>query len=193
MFNSKNVYASIVEVEVLREPGVRQNPYFDVVDIYRLRWLVVPYAPGEIRAVAYKEGKEIGASAVRTVGPSTGLRLTPDRSVMQADGKDLCYVTVEMVAENGDVCPLAMNQLTFTVEGAAKLAGVANGDQMGFDSFTDNTHPLFYGKAVAVLRSLPGSSGSVEMIHSEDMENCARLVSQFCMSLKRNEKFKVKI
>ncbi len=53
---------------------------------------------------------------------------------------DLCYVTAEMVAESGDVCPLAMDQLAFKVSGAAKLAGVANGDQMGFDSF-NGQHP----------------------------------------------------
>jgi hypothetical protein len=37
--------------------------------------------------------------------------------------------------------------------------GVANGNQMGHDVFTDATHPLFYGKAVVVLRSIPGQSG----------------------------------
>ena len=52
-----------------------------------------------------------------------------------------------------------MDKLTFTVEGSARLSGVDNGNQMGHDSFTDSTHPLFYGKAVAVLRSIPGKSG----------------------------------
>jgi len=37
--------------------------------------------------------------------------------------------------------------------------GVANGNQMGFDSFTDETHPLFYGKAVAVLRGKRNQPG----------------------------------
>jgi len=138
---------------------IKQNPYFNVVDIYRLRWMDVPYAPGEIKAVAYKKGQKIGAGIVRTAGMAAKLRVTPDRMKMQADGMDLCYVTVEMVDQSGQVCPLAMDNLTFKVSGAAKLAGVANGDQMGFDSFTDNRHPLFYGKAVAVLRSVPGKSG----------------------------------
>lgn len=34
---------------------------------------------------------------------------------------------------------------------------------------------------------------TVEMIHLDDMENCARLVSQFCLSLRKDEQFKVKI
>jgi hypothetical protein len=32
---------------------------------------------------------------------------------------------------------------------------------MGWESFTDDRHPVFYGKAVAVLRSLPGQGGAV--------------------------------
>ena len=68
-----------------------------------------------------------------------------------------------MTDQNGVVCPRAMDDLTFDVEGPAKLMGVANGNQMGLDSFTDATHPLFYGKAVAVLRSRPGQSGDVTL------------------------------
>jgi hypothetical protein len=61
-----------------------------------------------------------------------------------------------------------MDMLEFGVEGAARLMGVANGNQMGHDSFTDEKHSLFYGKAVAVLRSNPGQSGPATLsIRSE--------------------------
>jgi beta-galactosidase len=85
---------------------------------------------------------------------------------MKADGMDLCYVTIEMTDENGILCPLAMDKLTFKVEGAANFIGVANGDAMGHDVFTDDTHTLFYGKAVAVLRSAPGQSGKARLFVS---------------------------
>jgi beta-galactosidase len=143
--------------------SVRENneedPYFEIVDAYRLRWMEVPYEAGEIKAVAYKDGQVIGESVVETAGKPEKLKLTPDRSSMKADGMDLCYVTVEMVDAEGRVCPLAMDNLEFAVEGSAKMMGVANGDAMGHDVFTDNTHPLFYGKAIVVLRSIPGKSG----------------------------------
>jgi beta-galactosidase len=70
---------------------------------------------------------------------------------------------IEMVDADGIVCPLAMDMLEFHMEGAARLMGVANGNQMGHDVFTDATHPLFYGKAVAVLRSIPGQSGTATL------------------------------
>ena len=141
----------------------KENPYYEIVDAYRLRWLDVPYEPGELRVVAYRNGESIGEGVVKTAEDPDHLRLTPDRSRLRADGMDLCYVTVEMVDADGMVCPLAMDTLEFRVEGAARLMGVANGNQMGHDVFTDHTHPLFYGKAVAVLRNIPGRSGSATL------------------------------
>jgi beta-galactosidase len=140
-------------------PDDLENPYFEIVDAYRLRWQEVPYEPGELKAVAYKNGEKIGEAKVNTAREAVGLRLTTDRNNLKANGMDLCFVTIEMVDGDGNVCPLAMDMLEFCTEGAARLMGVANGNQMGHDAFTDLTHPLFYGKAVAVLRSNPGQSG----------------------------------
>jgi beta-galactosidase len=141
----------------------QENPYFEIVDAYRLRWMDVSYEPGELKAVAYKDGAVIGEAKVLTAGEPSALHLTADRGNLKADGMDLCYITISMVDASGNICPLAMDMLEFTVDGAARLMGVANGNQMGHDSFTDETHPLFYGKSVAVLRSIPGQSGSATL------------------------------
>ncbi len=146
------------------KPDDRGNPYYEIVDAYRLRWFDVPYEPGELKALAYKNGEVIGEAMVKTAAEPDRLHLTPDRSSLDADGMDLCYVTIEMVDADGIVCPLAMDMLEFQVEGAARLMGVANGNQMGHDVFTDMTHSLFYGKAVAVLRSIPGQSGTASLV-----------------------------
>ena len=156
----QNRWASIREVEIKESPEQIANPYYDVVDAYRLRWADVPYVPGELKAVAYKDGGRLGQSIVKTAGPPAALRLAADRDQIRGDGMDLCYVTVEMLDAAGTVCPLAMNKVTFTVEGPATLVGVGNGDQLGTDSFTDNAHPLFNGKAVAILRSRAGAEGT---------------------------------
>ncbi|TFH27602.1 MAG: glycoside hydrolase family 2 protein [Bacteroidia bacterium] len=141
----------------------QENPYFEIVDAYRLRWMDVAFEPGELKAVAYKDGFLIGEAKVLTAGEPSALHLTADRSNLKADGMDLCYITISMVDASGNTCPLAMDMLEFTVDGAARLMGVANGNQMGHDSFTDETHPLFYGKSVAVLRSIPGQSGTATL------------------------------
>ncbi len=151
------------DFEYTVKPVDTENPYFEVVDAYRLRWMEVPYTAGELKAIAYKGGELIGEAIVKTAGKPHQLRLTPDRTKLNAGGMDLCYMTIEMIDEEGNVCPLAMDMLEFRVVGAARLMGVANGNQMGHDVFTDTTHPLFYGKAVAVLRSIPGQSGTATL------------------------------
>ena len=68
----------------------------------------------------------------------------------------------------GNLYPLAMNNLRLETEGAALFMGVANGDQMGLDTLTDETHPLFHGQAVAALRSKPGASGPAVLTVTDD-------------------------
>lgn len=173
---AKETWASIGEVEVLERPAATVSPYYRIVDSYRLRWLDVPYEPGELRTVAYKDGKPIGEAVVRTAGKPAQLRLTPDRPTLTADGMDLCHVTVEMLDADGNLCPLAMDTLRFETGGPVELKGVANGNPMGFDSFTDVRHPLFYGKAVAVLRSLPGQPGTATLkVAAGDIQAVTRL------------------
>jgi hypothetical protein len=176
---TKETWASIREVEVLKQAAAAVNPYYRIVDAYRLRWLEVPYEPGELKAVAYKDGRPIGEALVRTAGKPARIRLTADRSDLAADGMDLSYVTIEMLDADGNLCPRAMDMLRFEIDGPAELKGVANGDPMGLDSFTDDKHPLFYGKAVAVLRSLPGHSGAVTLkVTAGDMQATTRLTTK---------------
>jgi len=134
-----------------------------IVNRYRLRWEEVVYQPGELKAVAYKNGRKIGESVIRTAGEPAGIRLTADRREIAADGDDLCYVKVEMVDKDGNPCPLATNMLHYNVTGPVQLVAVGNGNPIGMDAFTDKQHPLFYGKAMAVLRSMKNSSGAATL------------------------------
>jgi beta-galactosidase len=161
-------WASIREFGVYDSDASAQDPYFNIVDAYRLRFLDVAYEPGELKAVAYKKGKKIGQSVVRTAAAPAALELKADRTKLAADGMDLCYVTVRLLDAKKNLCPLAMNRLRFETQGAALFMGVANGDQMGLDPLTDETHPLFYGQAVAVLRSKPGASGPAVLTVTDD-------------------------
>ena len=63
------------------------------------------YEPGELKAVAYKDGKEIGQAIMRTAGEPAAIRLTPDRKKLSATGEDLCYILVEAIDANGTFVP----------------------------------------------------------------------------------------
>jgi beta-galactosidase len=133
---------------------------------YRLIWDAVPYRPGELKAVAYKEGVAIGEAVVKTAGKPARLRLTADRMNLVADGEDLTYITVEALDAEGNLCPLADHQVSFSVVGPAYIEGVGNGDPHSLEPFQSNRRKLFHGKAVLVIRTDETKAGKIEITAS---------------------------
>ncbi|CAK7218892.1 hypothetical protein SCUCBS95973_003637 [Sporothrix curviconia] len=120
---------------------------------YRFRWDNVTYAAGDLRVVAYKDGKQWAVDAVKTVGAAAGLNLTADRTAIAGDGDDLSYLTAIVVDANGDVVPQANNAITFTVTGAGELVSTDNGDPTDMTAFPDATRKAFSGLALAIVRA----------------------------------------
>ncbi len=135
----------------------------ELMNRYRLRWEDVAYEPGELTAVAYLKGKEIGSATVRTAEAPKKIRLQAEHKSMQGDGQDLTFVLVEMVDAAGTLCPLSDAEVTFTVSGPAQIVGVGNGDPLSMASFTGDRVKLFHGKAMVYLRSLAGGKGPVKL------------------------------
>ncbi len=146
-----------------------KDPQAPIVrDRYALRWLDVAYEPGELKAVAYRDGQELGTAVMRTAGAPARLRLTPDRTELVADGDDLSYMLVESIDESGNVCPLAMNDVQFTVDGPGTIAGVGNGDHHYPAEFDANHVSLFYGKAMLIVRTSDGTAGAISVQATSD-------------------------
>ncbi|MBR2204315.1 MAG: DUF4982 domain-containing protein [Prevotella sp.] len=126
------------------------------LDRYRLRWMNVKYQPGELKVVAYdKDGKTAKTEVIRTAGPAAKLKLEPWTAGkdLKADGNDLCYITVTMTDKNGNMCPTASDQLTFSVEGEGTFKCVCNGDATSLEQFTKPTMKLFNGQLVLTVQS----------------------------------------
>ena len=118
-----------------------------------LEW-AVPYAPGELKAVATKDGKIVKTDVVRTAGAPAKLRLSADRTRIAANGQDLSFVKVEVLDRDGNICPNADNEIHFEVNGnALAIAGLDNGDATNHESFQGRDHQAYHGLALAVLKS----------------------------------------
>lgn len=122
----------------------------------------VKYEPGSVKVVAQKDGKVVGEKEIRTAGEPKKIRLTPDRNTLNADGKDLSFVTVEIVDAEGNLCPLADNLVHFEVEGNLFIAGVDNGSQTSMERFKDNKRKAFNGKCLVVLQN-DGKAGAARL------------------------------
>lgn len=149
-------------------PEKVESDYYAPTYDYRLRWNEVVYEPGELKAVAYKDGSRIGEAVMRTAGAPASIRLTPDRTELTASGEDLAYILVEALDKNGTLCPLADNMVRFEIKGPAEIAGVGNGNPISYEPFQADYRKLFYGKAMLILRTKEGESGTIRVTATAD-------------------------
>ena len=144
------------------------------LDRYRLRWNNVQYEPGEIRVVTYNQyGDKVGEDVRKTAGEPAQLNMVaecPDNvntgiacmvegcevehgTHLKADGNDLAFITVSLLDQDGNECPLADDELTFEVSGAGIFKAACNGDATSLEPFTLPQMKLFSGKLVVIVQS----------------------------------------
>jgi glycoside hydrolase family 2, candidate beta-galactosidase len=121
---------------------------------YRLMWLNTKYEPGSVKVVAYNDkGEAVAEKEIHTAGKPYQIKLTADRNYIKADGKDLAYITVEVVDKEGNVCPNVNDLVQFEVKGTGKFRASANGDATSLDLFHEPKMHLFNGKLMAIVQA----------------------------------------
>jgi beta-galactosidase len=143
-------YTNAEEVELYLN-GVSQGVRRKEGDVRHLMWRLA-YVPGVLHAVARKNGRVEMTQDIRTSGPAAGLVLTPDRTTLRADGRDLAFVTVSVVDEHGIPVPDAEPLVHLRLDGAATIAGVDNGDEIDHERFQRDSVRLFAGRALVIVR-----------------------------------------
>ena len=114
----------------------------------------VPFEPGTLKAVAKKDGQVVATDEVFTAGAPAKLELSVDRAVIQSGGDDLSFVTARVLDKDGHICPNADNEIGFSLEGPATIAGLENGDPTNHEAFQGATaRKAFHGLALAIVRS----------------------------------------
>lgn len=130
---------------------------------YRLMWHDAVYQPGEVRVVAYDEqGNPVAEKTVRTAGKPHHIELVTDCSSLQADGKDLAYVTLRIVDKDGNLCPNDGRLVSFKVKGAGKYRASANGDPTCLDLFHKPEMHAFGGMLTVIVQS-GEKTGEIEL------------------------------
>lgn len=121
---------------------------------YRLMWYDAVYQPGEVKVVAYDEqGNPAAEKTIRTAGKPHHIELVTDRTSLQADGKDLAYVTLRIVDKDGNLCPNDGRLVSFKVKGAGKYRASANGDPTCLDLFHKPEMHAFGGMLTVIVQS----------------------------------------
>ncbi|MDG5767568.1 glycoside hydrolase family 2 TIM barrel-domain containing protein [Balneolales bacterium ANBcel1] len=97
---------------------------------------------------------------IHTAGDPAQLRLTADRDRIVADGRDLSFVTVEVLDEKGRPVPWADDLIRFHVDGPGSVIAVDNGSPTSHEPFQADYRKAFNGKALAIVQSA-GESGEI--------------------------------
>ena len=115
----------------------------------------LPYQPGTLRAAGFSAdgSSPVATATLQTAGEPTAIRLTADRTTLQADGQDLSFITVQLTDAYGVPCPTAAQPLHASVTGAAELLAFGNADIKDTDALTDADHKTWNGRALLVVRS----------------------------------------
>lgn len=136
-----------------------------------LTWYV-PYEDGTITATAYDVNgnvisETVGRNQIETFGDAAKLKATADRNEVTADGRDLIYVTVDVLDEQDREVANADDRVTFSVEGPAKLVGVDNGSSPDQQAYTDDNRKAFSGKVLAIVETTK-EEGEIRITASSD-------------------------
>jgi beta-galactosidase len=130
---------------------------------YRIRWNDVKYQPGELKAVAYKNGKRWAEDVVKTTGSAQQLALTADRSTIKANGDDLSFITVRVADNGGLTVPNAKNSIHFSIEGPGEIVATDNGDATDMTPFPSHERNVFNGYALVIVRAKAGPAGAIKV------------------------------
>ncbi len=134
--------------------GTQTKNDSSVQNRYRLMWNNVTYEPGEVKVIAYNEkGEPVNEKSIFTAVKPHHINLIADRDTINADGKDLVYIRIQIVDKDGNLCPNDQRLVNFTVKGNGKFKATANGDPTSLDPFQVPQMHLFNGQLTAIVQS----------------------------------------
>ncbi|MFN8209303.1 MAG: glycoside hydrolase family 2 TIM barrel-domain containing protein [Bacteroidales bacterium] len=146
------VYSSCDTAELLLNGKSLGKKKTDRSTQFIARW-DVPYTPGELKVVGYNNGKELAQSAINTSGKTSSIRLTADRTLIQANNQDLSYITIELMDDKGIRNPSEERLLKFSIEGEGSIVAVGNGNPMSLESYTIPQRKAWEGRCLVIVKS----------------------------------------
>ncbi len=111
------------------------------------------YAPGNLIALGYKNGEKVIEDKLVTTGSPFKLKLTPDKTTLKTDGKDVSVIKVEVLDKDGNIVPLAGNKIKFEIEGDGKILGTGNGNPSSPEIDSKPYRKAFNGKAIVLIQA----------------------------------------
>lgn len=152
----------------------------------------VQYEEGTLSAKAYDSNGALiedtyGLDYVTTNSDEgSSLKVTAEKSEIQADGSSLSYISVDVLDGNGEFVSSARNNIRFSLTGNGEIVGVDNGNPSTTDKFQQPTVltgeksaniDAFSGKALVIVKSTDKAGGFTLRAESSGLEGGAVTVN----------------
>jgi beta-galactosidase len=164
-------YNNADEVELFlndRSIGVRKKENGNL----HVMWRTI-FEPGKITAVSRKNGKIVLTREIKTAGEPFKVSLSADRKSMHKDGKDLTFITVKILDDEGNLVPHASNLVKFSCTGEANIAGVDNGFQASIEPFKADYRKAYNGMCLVIVQSTAKSGKAKIVATSEGLKEAS--------------------
>jgi beta-galactosidase len=127
---------------------------------------MVPWQPGELKAVGFINNRVIAEEIVRTVGVPARIALSIDGKPLAPEGKDIVQVRVTTTDDAGTLYPYGENRTWFKVIGPGKIRALDNGSPIDVEKhFEADNRIAFYGLTRAYVEST-GEAGDIALLAS---------------------------
>jgi beta-galactosidase len=144
------VHSNLDEVELFLNGNSRGKQR--VSPLTHLEWKV-NYEPGVLEARGSRNGNVVLVQKRETTDQPESIRLTSDRTEIDANGEDLAILRVEVLDQAGRQVPTADNLICFKIRGPGTLLGVGNGDPNCQESDKAAKRSLFSGLAQVIVQA----------------------------------------
>jgi beta-galactosidase len=152
-----HVYAAADEVELFQNgKSLGRKKLEEYKAVFEIK-----YEPGTLSVTAIEDGRETGRDALKTSGQTVRLALSADRIAIQADGTDLCFISICALDENEEIVFCETGEVSVSVQGGSELLAVGSADPKPdrLKPFKETICPLYHGMALAVIQSAEGANG----------------------------------
>ncbi len=119
----------------------------------RVLWWDVPYALGTLTVHGLNGGATACTTELKTSGPPQKLLAHADTATLAADGMDLAHITLTVADADGVPVYDAAPEITWAVDGPARLLGLESGDHESHEDYRAPTRRAFHGALLGYIQS----------------------------------------
>ncbi|GGZ38119.1 beta-galactosidase [Echinicola pacifica] len=158
------VYSNCDEVELLHNgKSLGKKSPSKSWDQMQCQWMV-PYLPGSLQAIGYKEGKEMTRETIRTAEAPSQLSISVDGEALQAKKGDIAQIRISSRDAKGEFYPYGENKTSFVVLGPGKIKALDNGSPIDTANHVEaSSRSAFFGLTRAYIEST-ASEGDISVV-----------------------------